>query len=140
MSTSITYYYGAYVRLKTNKAPILTCSTESDKFTVNANNGNGALTYPVGLITADEVAMAGGVYDVINSSYYLCIGSSDSYWLGSPHYFYESTAFELSIWSQGKMYTSYDVSDIYGIRPVISLSSKAKLSGDGTWNNVYIVK
>ena len=50
MSYSTDYYYGAYVRLITNKAPILTCPTDSDKFTVNTSNGNGALTYPVGLL------------------------------------------------------------------------------------------
>jgi len=72
MSTNSTYYYGSYVRVKTNKSPQLTCSTDSDKFTTNTNNGNSALTYPVGLITADEVAMAGGVYDSNNRSYY-CI-------------------------------------------------------------------
>ncbi len=61
MSTSTTYYYGAYVRLITNKSPKLTCPTESDKFTSRKSSmGNKALDYPVGLITADEVAMAGG--------------------------------------------------------------------------------
>ena len=27
----------------------------------------------------------------------------------------------------------------FSVRPVINLSSEAKLSGEGTWNNVYIV-
>ena len=70
-STGATYYYGAYGRLDSNKTPILTCPTASDKFTVDASNGNGALTYPVGLITADEIVLAGEKYGTGNSTYYL---------------------------------------------------------------------
>ena len=35
------------------------------------NIGNGKLTYPIGTITADEIAMAGGVLGESNTSYYL---------------------------------------------------------------------
>ena len=79
-STGTQYYYGAYGRLNKSKSPVLTCPTASDKFTVNTSNGNGALTYPVGLITADEVAMAGGKSGSNNSTYYLY--TNRSYWLG----------------------------------------------------------
>ena len=138
MSTSTTYYYGAYVRLVTNKSPKLTCTTASDKFTVNTSNGNGALTYPVGLITADEVAMAGGVVGTSNSSYYLY--TNQYYWLGSPYYFESYRSFAIGFFVDSLSYLNYDVvHNTYGARPVISLSSKAKLSGDGTWNNIYTV-
>ena len=138
MSTSTTYYYGAYVRLVTNKGPKLTCTTASDKFTVNTSNGNGALTYPVGLITADEVAMAGGVAGTSNSSYYLY--TNQYYWSGSPSNFNSSTARAngVRVYSSGSLYY-YSVTGTHGARPVISLSSKAKLSGDGTYNDVYTV-
>ena len=138
MSTSTTYYYGAYVRLVTNKSPQLICPTASDKFTVNTSNGNGALTYPVGLITADEVAMAGGVYGSSNSSYYLY--TNQYYWLGSPYTFRSGRAA-----AAGFVVRSYgavgadDVGDNDGARPVVSLSSKAKLSGSGTYSNPYTV-
>ncbi len=47
-------YNGAAVKAK-SPIPQLTCPQENDKFTVEKENGgNGALTYPVGLITADE--------------------------------------------------------------------------------------
>ncbi len=50
--------YGAYVRegfSVSNPQPQLICPQENDKFTVKEESGgNGALTYPVGLITADE--------------------------------------------------------------------------------------
>ena len=138
MSTNTLYYYGAYVRLITNKSPKLTCTTASDKFTVNTSNGNEALTYPVGLITADEVAMAGGVNssDNENSSYYLY--TNQYYWTGSPFNFNSSGASVFIVYSSGYLY-GYSVDIASGARPVISLSSKAKLLGSGTYNDVYTV-
>ena len=139
MSTSTTYYYGAYVRLVTNKSPQLKCPTASDKFTSRKSSiGNKALTYPVGLITADEVAMAGGVYGSINSSYYLY--TSSFYWSGSPYDFFSdySSAGEFSV-SNGGDIGAGSVNITYGARPVVSLSSKAKLSGNGTYSKPYTV-
>ena len=140
-STGTQYFYGASGRLTlTTKSPQLICPTGSDKFTVNTSNGNGALTYPVGLITADEVAMAGGVYGSsnTNSSYYLY--TSQDYWTGSPDYFFSdiSYAYEFSVYTRGYI-GDPDVDYNYGARPVVSLSSKAKLSGNGTYNDVYTV-
>ena len=136
-STGTQYYYGAYGRLYKSKIPILTCPTASDKFTVSTSNGNGALTYPVGLITADEVAMAGGVYKTDNSLYYLY--TNQFYWLGSPYYsISRGYAYGFNVNSSGGLEYSSLYGDI-GIRPVISLSSKAKLSGNGTYNDVYTV-
>ena len=138
MSASTSYYYGAYVRLNTNKSPKLTCTTASDKFTVNTGNGNGALDYPVGLITADEVAMAGGVWNTSNSSYYLY--TNQYYWSGSPDYFRSGTAdaIEFTVNSSGTL-SHLIVNDNVGARPVVSLSSKAKLSGSGIYSNPYTV-
>ena len=141
MSTSTTYYYGAYVRLVTNKSPQLKCPTASDKFTSRKSSiGNKALTYPVGLITADEVAMAGGVYGSSNTnrSYYLY--TNQYYWSGSPLYFgsVDSSAFVFRVFIYGYIDADY-VFNSYGARPVVSLSSKAKLSGSGTYNDVYTV-
>ena len=138
LSTSSDYYYGTYIRLITNKTPLLTCPTESDKFTVNTSNGNGALTYPVGFITADEVAMAGGVYGQENKTFYLY--SNQNYWSMSPRYYYgyDAGANEFYINSAGNLKDSR-VDNSYGVRPVVSLSSKAKLSGSGTYNDVYTV-
>ena len=46
-------------------------------------------------------------------------------------------AFEFQIFSTGLLGGRYNGPD--GIRPVISLSSKVKLTGDGTYNNIYTV-
>ena len=140
MSASTTYYYGAYVRLVTNKSPQLKCPTASDKFTSRKSSiGNKALTYPVGLITADEVAMAGGVYGPsnTNSSYYLY--TNQYYWFGSPSYF-DSGGFAREFLVHSSGHLNFDrVNYNYGVRPVVSLSSKAKLSGNGTYSKPYTV-
>ena len=138
-STGATYYYGARDRFNTNKEPILTCPEESDKFTSKESSiGNGALTYPVGLITADEVAMAGGVSGSANNTYYLY--TNQFYWSGSPSDFRRNffVAFEFYVLSSGGLSNDY-VYGANGVRPVVSLSSKAKLSGSGTYDDVYTV-
>ena len=140
-STSTTTYYAAYTRLVTNKSPQLKCPTESDKFTSRKSSiGNKALTYPVGLITADEVAMAGGVYGSsnTNSSYYLY--TNQYYWSGSPFSFNSNISFALEFYvSDGGYVGATGVDYNYGARPVVSLSSKAKLSGNGTYSKPYTV-
>jgi len=137
-STGADYYYGASGRLNKNKAPILTCPEESDKFTVGTSNGNGALTYPVGLITVDEIALAGGKLNFFNKTYYLY--TNQSYWSGSPYVFYSSntSANEFNVNPYGVL-DSFYVDSFAGARPVVSLSSKAKLSGSGTYDDVYTV-
>ena len=135
-STGARYYYGAYGRLNSNKKPILTCPTESDKFSANTSNGNGALTYPVGLITADELAMSGGKYGSSNSTYYLY--TYQFYWSGSPNVFNGDFAFGFVVSSSGSLDFNSMPYD-RGARPVVSLSPKAKLSGSGTYNDVYTV-
>ena len=49
--------YGAHVRMMgyTGTTPTFKCPQKNDAFTVNdTSKGNGALTYSIGLITADE--------------------------------------------------------------------------------------
>ncbi len=55
-STGTYYNYGAEGRIVEDNNPMLTCAVDSDRFTVDKINGkgNGALTYPIGLITIDE--------------------------------------------------------------------------------------
>ena len=140
-STSTTTYYAAYTRLVTNKSPKLKCPTASDKFTSRKSSiGNKALTYPVGIITADEVAMAGGVYGSsnTNSSYYLY--TNQYYWSGSPFSFNSDISFAIEFYvSDGGYVGATGVDYNYGARPVVSLSSKAKLSGNGTYSKPYTV-
>ena len=121
-----------------NYTPIVTCPRDIDKFTVTtATTGNKALTYPVGLITADEAVMAGAKWNTSNSSYYLYTGQN--WWAGSPFYFNGNDAYEFRVDSSGRLLSS-GVNGTSGVRPVVSLTSGYKIvSGDGTVNNPYVV-
>jgi hypothetical protein len=135
--TNITYY-GAANRLFTNKLPILTCPNKHDRFTVDDTGaGNGDLTYPVSLITVDEVAVAGGKYGVSNNSYYLYTGSY--YWTVSAHNFDGTHARGFYVGSEGLLYINY-VSNSGGVRPVINLKTGTLFtSGDGTATNSFVI-
>ena len=130
-----TTVYGAYNRLFMNKAPILICKNASDLYTTSGSEaGNQALTYPVGLITADEVAIAGGLWTVANQSYYLYTGQND--WLMTPHYFGGNYAYVFGTSSVGSINSWYVYNQI-GIRPVINLKSDISLTGTGSIDDPY---
>ena len=138
-STGTRYYYGAHGRIANDNNPMLTCAADSDRFTVNKINGKGnsALTYPIGLITIDELEMAGNKWNESNTSYYLHTGAY--YWAGSPREFYgSSSANGFLVDGDGRLHR-VNVTDSYGVRGVVSLSSESKLLGSGTYNDVYTV-
>ena len=137
-STETTYYYGAYGRIVKDNNPMLTCAVDSDRFTVNKINGKGnsALTYPIGLITIDELEMAGNNWSESNTSYYLHTGAY--YWAGSPLVFSDGNSLEFGMDGGGTLGRG-DVTDYIGVRGVVSLSSESKLLGSGTYNDVYTV-
>ena len=140
VSTGDDFDYASYTRIyvnSSNPAPTLKCTNASDRFTVNASKGNGALTYPVGLITADEIMLAGADNQWnSNSSYYLYTGQS--YWPGSPLYWDRFYANSFIVGHNGSL-DFYYVSTTGAARGVISLSSESKLLGSGTYNDVYTV-
>ena len=90
------------------------------------------LHFNVGLFTADEVAMAGGVYGQTNESYYLYTNSA--YWTMSPCSFnaansYAGVFFVVSDGIPGNA----NVNGTIGVRPVINLASNVTIrSGNGT--------
>ena len=70
-STREPLYYAAYGRLIDNKKPTLKCGNSNDLYTtLSSSKGNKKLSNPIGLITADEVIMAGGSWNSENSSYF----------------------------------------------------------------------
>ena len=77
-STSDNTNFGAYTRLNTNKTPSYDCAATEDKFTVDTSTGNGKLTYPIALMTADEVRFAGGVYGINAPTWYYYNSSNGS--------------------------------------------------------------
>ena len=148
-STSDNYEFGAYTRLDTNKTPTYDCATTEDKFTVDTSTGNGKLTYPIALMTADEVAFAGGV-DATNAEtwyYYNSANGSSTgstwWWLLSPDFWDDRYAFVFGVdgsSSPGRL-ASYRVGSTYGVRPAISLKSCVKYStGNGSASDPYTIK
>lgn len=130
--------YGARNRLYNNKIPTLECVNENDRFTVSSENGNGALTYPIALLTADEIVYAGAVNSKSNSSYYL--NNGDWWWTMSPFYFLGSYAHAFHVNASGDLIYNSSINYEYGIRPSISLKQGTKVeSGEGTMENPYVI-
>ena len=137
-STGTKYYYGANGRVWNNPvSPDYKCPVASDKFTTTTAKGNGKLTYPVGLITADEITFAGLPAGESNNSFYLYTGAY--YWAGSPGLFDVDFSYVFELRPVGGLFYSrvYNRSD--AARGVVSLSSESKLLGSGTYNDVYVV-
>ena len=132
-----TTYYGANGRVWNSPvSPDYICPVASDKFTTTTAKGNGKLSYPVGLISADEITFAGLPAGKTNNSFYLYTG--DYYWAGSSYGFYDGSSVEFFVGGDGYL-DSYDVYNGSGVRGVVSLSSESKLLGSGTYNDVYVV-
>ena len=124
---STTIRYIAYERLQANKSPSLKCG-EEDKFNV-----------PVGLITADEIAYAGGVYGEDNTSYYLYINSL--YWTMSPYDFNGVGAGMFLVDSSGALNgDSIYAYTVPRVRPVINLRADIGITGgNGTASSPFTV-
>lgn len=131
--------FSAYNRVSIKSSPSIDCSNESrDGFTVSTSSGgNGKLTYPVGLLTADEVMLAGGNNNS-NSKYYLYTGKY--YWVMSPFSFYYNYAIGFYVISYGNLENTV-VGNPYIVRPSVSLAPGTKTTeGNGTVDDPYIVE
>ena len=148
-STSDNAYFGAYTRLITNKTPSYDCAATEDKFTVDTSTGNGKLTYPIALMTADEVSFAGGLYGANTPTwyYYNSVNGSSTgskfWWLLSP---LDSSTSGSSMFivrgssNPGRLNYNYVYSN-NGVRPALSLKSCVKYSsGDGSASDPYTIK
>ena len=135
---SVTYYRwynGPWESNGYNTKMMLTCSQKNDAFTVSdTTNGNGVLTYPVGLLSTDEIVLAGG-WNAANSGYYLYSGQW--WWASSPDNFYGSYAGVRSVDSNGNAdFADYEVGDS-GVRPVFNLKAEVLAQGSGTASDPY---
>ena len=118
-----------------NNKMMLICPQKNDAFTVSdTSKGNGALTYGIGLVTTDEVVLAGG-WSSSNSNYYLYTGQL--YWTMSPNDFNDNNVHERSVHSNGNANTISYVSSTNGTRPVLNLSSEILKNGNGTVSDPY---
>ena len=100
-------------------------------------NTADVVTNNFGLITADEIVLAGGKFNTDNSAFYL--NNNMAYWAGSPagfdgSYSHVFVLIPLDGLGYGGVYDRGNAA-----RGVVSLSSESKLLGSGTYNDVYIV-
>ena len=129
-------YYGATQRLirggkyggiAGGTGPSLKCNGELSK-----------ITSKVGLITADELALAGCTYAKKNTTTYLQENATDTpWWSLSPDYFTGSDAY---VWNviDGSL-IGFNVSNTYGVRPSISLKPTTNVTGEGTSSSPFII-
>ncbi len=141
ISTSSYSYFGAYKRFE-NKSPIFSCPELSrDLYTIaDSSIGNKALTYPVGLITYDELVFAGMDNSHINKLAW--VYSPEHYWTMSPSSFYSSYGYSNGWIQHNDGYLGFwGVHNDLGVRPVINLKSDVKITeGIGTANDPFVVE
>ena len=128
-------YYGATQRLvsKSDSAggtgPSLKCTGELSK--INSK---------VGLITADELALAGYAYNISNTTTYLQENATDTYWWSlSPIDFIGGRASVWIVRGSNGYFGSNSVGSTNGVRPLISLKSTTNVTGEGTSSAPYII-
>ena len=144
-------YYGPYNRLSKLKQPQFACpNANNDLFTTSTSTkGNKALTYPIGLITTDEVAYAGGV-EAYEADIGIYLENGKAYWTMSPHSLIDNFDLYIAGIYAGKS-TAYgfDAYVDWSVRPVINLQSNVQLSSEiptgctsqnGTKSCPYIIK
>ena len=129
-------YYGATQRLVSTSGgaggtgPSLKCNGKLSK-----------ITSKVGLITADELALAGYAAGLQNTTTYLQENATDTYWWSlSPDHFDGSYAFVWNVvGSNGNFGEVGFVNETYGLRPLISLKSTTNVTGNGTISSPFII-
>ena len=135
--------YGASVRRNT---PSLICPNDNNggklsKFTVDdTTNGNGNLTYKIGLLTVDEVVYAGHYF--FTSATYLQENAISSWWTLSPaSYDDDGGGLTSTIYTVQASGSVYDTSPgyTYNLRPAIALIPTTKVTGSGTSEDPYVV-
>ena len=125
-STGSNIDYAPYTRLSADTpTPTFECNTAD----VVTNN--------LGLITADEIVLAGGKYNTDNRAFYL--NNNMAYWAGSPYGFFDSRSGVFELLPVRGLRRGYVDDRDLAARGVVSLSSESKLLGSGTYNDVYTV-
>ena len=133
--TGYRWYNGPWSSGGYNSSMRLMCPQKNDAFTVSdTTNGNGALTYPVGLLSTDEIVLAGG-WNAANSGYYLYSGQY--WWASSSHRAGGSGAGVRDVRSNGSADDGGYVDYRYGVRPVFNLKAEVLAQGSGTATDPY---
>ncbi len=108
----------------------LVCANETDRF--SHSNAKAYLKYPIGLLSAPELRLAG--YESIHY-----INNGQIVWLSSPERFYVNGA---SVWAVGDSSWLRNYITYYsgGVRPSVSLKPDTSyLSGDGSYTLPFVI-
>ncbi len=136
------YYTEDYGSINEGR-PRIKCQ-RNDSYSVE--EGNRKLKYSAGLLSADEVNMAGGRFYMHNENFYLYNGSW--YWLLSPFAWQsDDKAAVLNVSYDGAIYgggaagsRDSKVSHSLGVRPVLTLKGDLPvLGGDGSQNSPFVM-
>ncbi len=143
-STTENFYFKVFDRLRTNKTPTYDCTNIKDTFSVN--NAEAKLTYPIGLMTADEIVYAGGVFNTNAPMWYYTNSSlesstgTQSWWSLSPSYWDKPRAYSwrvLGSFDPGLL-SCDDAGISHGVRPAVSLKTCTLwTSGNGAPETPY---
>lgn len=149
---TISTYYDIQNRLFNAYSVNLKCAEgatdDYSRYTVESsvtNSGsktNGDLTYPIGLLSGDELVLAGAFTKQANRSYYLF--ESDSlmgHWYTMSPYSYDGASYIIISYTTSNSLDLLNTKENYGIRPVINLKSDTLISGgNGTSVTPYTIK
>ena len=114
----------------TANTPTLKCPSTNESY-------GGSYRLKAGLITADELALAGESSAVVGNSYLNPGENGDWYWSMTPDVFGHDGA---HVWSEFGFLGDYIVGNRYAVRPVINVTTNDGFaSGDGTAQNPYIL-
>ena len=127
--------YKPTVRLQITGIPSLNCTNNADKYTKSSLIGNGKLTYPVGLLTADEIWISG--MRTSGGNNYLTIANT-WWWSLSPNNFGNGYALVWDVYPAFGLVSGSVVYSGDGARPALSLKPGQNFEyGNGTGNNPY---
>lgn len=126
-------YFGFNERENSNLID-LKCPNSNDSFTVNNDLGNMNLFYPIGLLTADELKLA-GLTDENDTSNYLY--SDKPWWTMTPS---RQLGKYLDIYAANNINGSETADTRLSVRPAITLKSGIAIEkGTGTENDPYVI-
>ena len=139
VSTTADTYFKGYRRYVKHEPSLICPNAGNDLFTVSNADGNQALTYPVGLITVDELMLGGLADGYLNRLSYTY--SSSSYWTMSPRHFGAATAGANVFIAYSTGYANLTwVTYTFGVRAVINLKADTPITGGiGTANDPFVV-
>ena len=131
-----TYFeYTTHNRVLKSNEPTIKCLIR-DSYSVE--RGNRKLKYSVGLLSSDEVILAGINKELLRTGNYLF--NNCYYWLMSPESFGISARLYLVSGGMGNITDGKTFFSMGGVRPAITIAQSAPLlSGDGSQNNPYVI-